>query len=227
MRNPAIIQLAERIGRTPGAVALKACNFASCDPRLRAEGIRGMRNSSRADRDLFTEFLENPDSHLAELEKIDANVVSIDESTRKFADDFPEGRNVKRTASTRRGQSFFREAIYANYDGRCAMSGLQVDRLLTASHIIPWSKNKKLRCNPQNGLLLSALHDRAFDAGLITVGEDFKILVSGKLAKFKNDAFLSSTIRSLQGKVLRFPKRLKFLPLKAALEYHRDVIFES
>ena len=32
--NPEIIKLAQIIGRTPSAVAMKACNFASLDPAL-------------------------------------------------------------------------------------------------------------------------------------------------------------------------------------------------
>lgn len=47
------------------------------------------------------------------------------------------------------------------------MSGLAEPRLLIASHIVPWSKDKTNRLNPSNGLCLSAIHDRAFDQGFI------------------------------------------------------------
>jgi len=40
--------------------------------------------------------------------------------------------------------------------------------LLIASHIVPWSKDKQNRLNPRNGLCLSALHDKAFDRGMIS-----------------------------------------------------------
>jgi putative restriction endonuclease len=33
--NPAIVELSGRLGRTPSAVGMKACNFASLDPRQR------------------------------------------------------------------------------------------------------------------------------------------------------------------------------------------------
>jgi len=39
--NPDIIQLANIIGRTPSAVAMKACNFASLDPALSQKGLSG------------------------------------------------------------------------------------------------------------------------------------------------------------------------------------------
>ncbi len=61
------------------------------------------------------------------------------------------------------------------------MSGLSDARLLIASHIVPWSQDKQNRLNPSNGLCLSAIHDRAFDKGLITLTDDFKIVISEEL----------------------------------------------
>ena len=46
-------------------------------------------------------------------------------------------------------------------------------KLVITSHIVPWCEDSQNRLNPQNGLCLSALHDRAFDQGLITVLPDF------------------------------------------------------
>src|SRR5688572_26527990 len=45
-RNPEIIELAEKIGRTSNALAMKACNFASLDPALRLTDRRGLSGSS-------------------------------------------------------------------------------------------------------------------------------------------------------------------------------------
>ena len=55
-RNPEIIQLAEVIGRTPSAVAMKAVNFAHLDPSLDRKGLSSV---SRADRDLWEVFLSD------------------------------------------------------------------------------------------------------------------------------------------------------------------------
>lgn len=54
--NPEIIHLANIIGRTPSAVAMKACNFASLDPALTQKGLTG---ASKADRALWDAFMEN------------------------------------------------------------------------------------------------------------------------------------------------------------------------
>ena len=46
-RNPKIIRLAEYMGRTPGSVAMKLCNFASIDPELPRKGLSGASNLDR------------------------------------------------------------------------------------------------------------------------------------------------------------------------------------
>src|SRR5689334_1570855 len=55
-RNPVIQAVATRIGRTPSAVAFKLSNFASLDPFHKARGIKGMKNSSATDRDIWNEY---------------------------------------------------------------------------------------------------------------------------------------------------------------------------
>jgi len=57
-RNPDVVAVADAIGRTANAVALKMTNFASLDPTLKQ---RGMSNHSRLDEVVWTEFFENPD----------------------------------------------------------------------------------------------------------------------------------------------------------------------
>ena len=80
-----------------------------------------------------------------------------------------EDRLVQTTA--RRGQAFFLSAVLSAYDRRCCVTGLSIPTLLIASHIVPWTHDETNRLNPENGLLLSPFHDRAFDRGLITIDE--------------------------------------------------------
>jgi len=37
--------------------------------------------------------------------------------------------------------------------------------------------------SPRNGLCLNALHDRAFDKGLITVDDSFRVVVAQEIAR--------------------------------------------
>lgn len=102
------------------------------------------------------------------------------------------------------------------------MSGLSEPRLLVASHIVPWSKDKANRLNPSNGLCLSAIHDKAFDKGLITLTDDFKIVVSEEL-KRKNDSFIIEVLLPLNGLAIEPPER--FVPQAEFIAWHRSELF--
>ena len=41
-RNPDIIKMAELINRTPSSVAMRLCNYANCDPELKARAVKGL-----------------------------------------------------------------------------------------------------------------------------------------------------------------------------------------
>ena len=115
-------------------------------------------------------------------------------------------------------QARFRTAVLASYNATCCISGLQHEKLLIASHIIPWSKDAKNRLNPQNGLCLSALHDRAYDQGLITVMPDYTVRVSAALKTTPIDAFLQASLIDSDSKRIRLPDR--FLPDPSFLAAH-------
>lgn len=102
------------------------------------------------------------------------------------------------------------------------MSGLSEPRLLIASHIIPWSKDKANRLNPSNGLCLSAIHDRAFDKGLITLTDDFKVVVSKEL-KRKKESFVTEVLLPLEGRMIEPPER--FAPQPEFVTWHRNELF--
>src|SRR5687768_11628159 len=68
-RNPEIISLATRIGRTANALAMKACNFASLDPEFRRTRRTGLSNVSESDRALWVEFAGNAERVAAEAEE--------------------------------------------------------------------------------------------------------------------------------------------------------------
>src|SRR5438128_2638411 len=60
--NPEIIELAQKLGRTANSVAMKCCNLASFDPALQQRGIRGLQSASHLDRQVWTEFEQNPEA---------------------------------------------------------------------------------------------------------------------------------------------------------------------
>ena len=227
-RNPKIIELAGLIGRTPSSIAMKLVNFASLDPGITDSGRKGLGNASDLDRKVWGEFHADWERLALECDAILAshgvNPVSneIGDVVVDARADY-EGETRSATVQIRVKQRFFRLAVLASYDMKCCMTGLAVSELLVASHIVPWAIDKKNRLNPRNGLCLSSLHDRAFDAGLITVTEQHVIKVSGRLLKGKSNWLSSRALCDMHGKRIQLPAR--FYPDPEFLKYHRTKVF--
>ena len=100
----------------------------------------------------------------------------------------PEHTELRREAIERKGQEIFRKMMDACWTNKCPLSGIDNRRLLRASHIKPWADcdpddPAQGRINPYNGLLLAAHLDAAFDAGLISFGDDGRLLRSPELSR--------------------------------------------
>lgn len=219
--NPDIIHLANVIGRTPSAVAMKACNFASLDPSIPQ---KGMSKTSSADRALWNEFMENSTDIADQAEALyESRVLTPDSSTpnNQFKEfKIPTGETETiREIKTRRVQSFFRRSVLQSYNHRCAVSGLAVPQLLIASHITPWAENENQRANPSNGIALNALYDKAFDRHLISFDENFALVISQKLKQQSKDKVIRDYFLDYEGKILEMPHR--FYPDVEALKKHR------
>lgn len=218
--NPLVVEIAERIGRTPDAVAMKACNFASLDPVFVQSGRAGLSGASNADRALWAEFEAAPDQIAAEAaaqwEALEAQAGRKLEPRESSARP-PEGpTETIREVPVRRVQRFFRSALLASYEGRCAVTGLALPELLVASHIKPWAEGERYRADPRNGILLNALLDRAFDRHLISFDDDLKLVCSRRLQEADDGTQL---ILDYRGAPLRLPER--FTPDRDLLADHR------
>jgi putative restriction endonuclease len=225
-RQPKIKQVAEWIGRTPSSVAMKLTNLASLDPQIVASGRKGMSNASKLDEEIWQELQADWDTvaleAAAEYEKLatshglPANVDVIDELPEIF--DIADGKTRMATVEVRVNQARFRKAILASYNATCCISGLQHEKLVIASHIVPWSEDKQNRLNPHNGLCLSALHDKAYDQGLITVMSDYTVRVSQALKKNSDHPFTSAALLDFDKQPIHLPER--FRPAQEFLERH-------
>jgi predicted restriction endonuclease len=128
------------------------------------------------------------------------------------------------TVRMRLCQGFFRRAVLASYEYSCTVCGMDLRPLLVASHIVPWSISKAHRTDPDNGLCLCALHDRAFDRGLIGVGEALEVLVS-PAAKASRSGFARTALTAFEGRPIKLPTR--FAPRLEHLRWHREAVFSS
>lgn len=232
-RNPEVQRLALLLGRTPASVARKLGNFGAFDPLLAAQGIAGLSHASAADRAVWQEFdgywgaLVEESGRLMRALSAPPDVVSPPDT---IPDDAlmwtpPLGlTTTARTVMTRRVQSFFRRAVLASYQGQCCVCGIDLPPLLVASHIIPWARRDDTRTDPQNGLCLCALHDRAFDNGFFTVSEQYTVVASPALARSRA-AFTGVALRDFGGQRIQLPQR--FAPKPEFLQWHGEHVFQT
>jgi HNH endonuclease len=115
--------------------------------------------------------------------------------------DLPLTTEAERLVVQRVGQDVFRQTLLAYWGGRCPVTGITDVQLLRASHIVPWAEceTDERRLDVHNGLLLSALWDAAFDAGLVTFADDGAAIASRRLTIDSATALGLSNINRLAG----------------------------
>ena len=148
----------------------------------------------------------------------------------KFAETLKGTEHLKgeyriREIKTRVNQNVFRQIVIANYSCKCAISGINIPDLLVASHIIPWSKNEQERLNPENGICLSPLYDRAYDKGYIGINGKYEIILSKDIKKKGKEEYYDKYFATINGTKIILPQ--KYYPNKIFLEYHLDKIFKG
>ena len=128
--------------------------------------------------------------------------------------------DIRREVRARVHQDVFRRMLLANYDGRCALTGLAVTPVLRASHISPWSDDTQNRLNPSNGILLAATYDAAFDQHLMSFDEDGRMVLSPALKEHHGNEAFNETFLKLEGRVLAKPTR--HAPSAELMARHRE-----
>lgn len=218
--NPRIIHLAKLIGRTPGSISFKLGNFGSFDPSLKNRGVGGLPNASKLDKAIWDEFYNNWEERAYESEVLRAKYEKRKVEDLVFTEDIKNLKGVEkeRIVKVRVNQSLFRSMILASYSSSCCITGIRQTELLVASHIVPWSRDEENRMNPQNGLCLNALHDRAFDNYLLSITPEYKIMLSKRLKAHAKDKSILENFHQYEGKEIALPD--KFKPEPYFLEHH-------
>jgi putative restriction endonuclease len=131
-----------------------------------------------------------------------------------------EGKEVMRMVKTRSNQRVFQKIVMRNYDAVCCITGIEVPEVNRASHIIPWSSGPKTRMDPRNGLYLSATYDAAFDRNLLSLDDDYRIILSRDLKEHYTSESVKTHFLKKEGQKIRLPT--SFLPKQDYLEEHRS-----
>jgi len=235
-RNRDIIRLASYLNRTSSSVAMKLCNLASLDPAHQHRGIRGLSKVSAGDRAVWNEFHEDWNRLAAESETLrermrkneaprETDSTTVRRSDTRWLAGYSGETEVSREVRVRLAQRFFRRAVISSYDFRCCVTGIEIRSLLIASHILPWARYPTLRADPCNGLCLSRLHDAAFDRGLITLDDDFRLVLSTDLRAGLSNSVLAASFQPFEGQCIRLPQKLR--PDPNLLRIHRETVFRA
>lgn len=234
-RNVEVIKLAELIGKTPGAVAFKLVHLSRQDPKHK-DRVKGLANPGKNAIEIYNEFASNWDEMLYESEILLASYQKIrieedfldKQEIEKLEQDIligKEGLDVQRLVKTRVNQSLFRKVVVNNYSNSCTVCSLNIENLLVASHIVKWSSNQTHRLNPENGLCLCNIHDRAFELGYIGIKNDYKILVSPELNQIHSKETLNALFKRHENQSIILPD--KFYPNPEFLEQHYISTFKG
>lgn len=128
-----------------------------------------------------------------------------------------ERKYAVREVKSRLHQAAFRDMVLSAYHYKCAISGLPVPELLEAAHIIPDSHELGL-AEVQNGICLSRLHHKAFDAMLIGIRPDYTLVVSERLKAINDGPILEEGLKKMDGKVIWVPGAEEMKPSRSHLE---------
>ena len=223
--NKEIFSISKIIGRSVNSVKMKIGNFGSLDPELAKRGIVGLSGASNLDREIWNEFAYDREKLAFNSTELIAKFSKkrIEEVVELEEEEIPEGVEKSRLIKARVNQSFFRDSILGVYDSKCCITGLSIPKLLIASHIMPWSIDIKNRLNPENGLCLNSIHDKAFDEGLITITTEYTIKLSKALIDFEKEKSVIKFFKDYENSRIAMPER--YYPNKEFLEYHNDKIF--
>lgn len=121
----------------------------------------------------------------------------------------------------------FKKIVPQVYNNTCAITGMRLISnfgfsMIDACHIIPFKISRDDHVT--NGIALCPNLHRAFDRGLISVGDDFKILVS---KYFAEDEASPYSIKLLANKFISLPFGEIHFPGKANFRWHREHIFKG
>ena len=123
----------------------------------------------------------------------------------------------------------FRDAVFVRqiqqaYDKRCAMTGLRIINgggrpEAQAAHIRPVAKEGP--DSPRNGVALSSTVHWMFDRGLLSIGDDFKILKAKGAVPDEVSRLINTS------GYLIVPEDYRLQPHKRFLRFHRENIFKG
>lgn len=182
---------------------------------------RAVRNITGAEYDLIVKagFVQTLLEAASETSQKGAPVKGLEEEAMPF-----ERPIIEMVSRRPFREAAFAMSVKAAYGNTCAMTGLQIingggKAEVQAAHIRPVAAGGS--DSVRNGLALSGTIHWMFDRGLVSVDDDFSILIAtGRLP--------DAVVRLLrQDRKIAIPSRHEDWPHPAHLHYHREAVFKG
>lgn len=120
----------------------------------------------------------------------------------------------------------FRKAVPKAYNYTCAISGMRIIAkgisMVDACHVIPFSISRNDTI--ENGIALCPNLHRAFDRHLISIDDDYRVLLKTDFIEAENSDY---GIKKYEGRELLLPAERKYWPAKENLAWHREYQYRS
>lgn len=120
----------------------------------------------------------------------------------------------------------FKRVVPRFYDYSCCISGMRIVsgydiQMVDACHIVPFSVSHNDTIT--NGISLSPNLHRAFDRGLITLNDSYRVVVSNSFTESQ----YGNTLKSFEGKQIALPKEYHHQPDIENLKWHKENVFKA
>ena len=234
----ALVGCAESVTKSQGLITLKRKNR-NVKLNIDVDGLRGTTKYNdtfanpkefyagiQTDSDLFNHIQISLDLALYHLGlgdspdlRIEDKVVANVANSEFNPSDLTDGREkIARQITERRGQKKFRTALLKAYNGKCAVTGSNVESVLEAAHILPYKGQQTNHI--QNGVLLRSDIHLLFDLGQLTIEANSK--------RVKIHSTLIETHYSKYNDVIiNLPKNTLDYPHIEALRHHNEFEFKG
>ena len=121
----------------------------------------------------------------------------------------------------------FKRYIPQLYQDTCAMTGMRMRstfkyNFIDACHIVPFAVTHDDKVT--NGIALCPNLHRAFDRGLVSIDEDYTIMVSDHIDELGDHPY---SLSKLKGKPILVPELQRYYPSQENLAWHRENVFKE
>jgi hypothetical protein len=183
--------------------------------------------SEAANGDIVTTPRRSHSAELGDAEISDASYKDIENAVAQLAIDADDKNEVLRQVWCRtNAHNQYRQRLLNQWEGRCALTGLDNESLLVASHMQPWSKSEPSdQIDMHNGLVLLSPIDKLFDRGYITFNDDGAVLLHDDSSHDRNLLDTELAAFGLSRNSLGKLRKSLNDEQKRFMRYHRDEVF--